>query len=130
MTLSIFYSSEVLVSMKWLDPYKTSSKQQKRLATHLGEDTIGMICHAALAPSSSSINHSLPTFPSCLTQWHACTPHTLPAILEQHPDFPKLLKHLPSVSGHTWLKPHVSMPQNATVWGALGYAEGSDKVIG
>ena len=34
-------------------------------------------------------------------------------------------------AGHlVWIRPHCTMPESATLWGALGYAEGSDKLKG
>ena len=39
-----------------------------------------------------------------------------------------LEEFLRAVQLQVWKKPHITMPAGATLWGALGYEEGNDKL--
>ena len=57
------------------------------------------------------------------------------AILQAHPQMTGLqilqLCALPPAAGHqVWIRPHQTMPASASLWGALGYEEGSEKLKG
>ena len=55
------------------------------------------------------------------------------AILEAHPELTssrilKLVRH--GRLDQVWIKPHCTMPESATLWGALGYSEKGEKLKG